>query len=40
METNTYRSRYEAAVMAALAVLVVSLMGLMMNAGFHAQVLA
>jgi hypothetical protein len=40
METKTYRSRYETAVMTALAVLVVSVMGLMVNAGFHAQVLA
>ncbi len=40
METRTNRSRYETAVMAALAVLVVSVMGLMVNAGFHAQVLA
>jgi hypothetical protein len=40
METKIYRSRYEAAVMTALAVLVVSVMGLMVNAGFHAQVLA
>ncbi len=40
METKAYRSRYETAVMAALAVLVVSVMGLMVNAGFHVQVLA
>lgn len=40
METKTYRSRYESAVMAALTVLVVSLTGLMVNIGFHTQVLA
>lgn len=39
MKTNSYSSRYEAVVFAALAVLVVSVMGLLVNAGFHAQVL-
>jgi hypothetical protein len=40
MKTMTYRSRYQAAVYAALAVLVVSLTSLMVNAGIHTQVLA
>jgi hypothetical protein len=39
MKTNSYSNRFEAVVFAALAVLVVSVMGLLVNAGFHTQVL-
>jgi hypothetical protein len=39
MRTKTSSKPYEAVVFAVLAVLVVSVMGLLINAGFHAQVL-
>jgi hypothetical protein len=39
MQTKSSSRPYEVAVFAALAVLVVSVMGLLINAGFQAQVI-
>jgi hypothetical protein len=39
MRTKIYRSRFETAVFAALSVLVVTVTGLLVNAGFHTQVI-